>query len=867
MSNLQKNISPPKLGRWFLSKFINKGIGYQVVGDFDELFYEILNEKGETSAKLWYWLQIIKSFPSFIKDNFFWGGVMFKNYLKISLRNFQRQKGYVAINIIGLAIGIACSILIFMYVQFELSYDTYHDDAENIYRVCKSRKTEAQLDLFAPNVIEVAPTLKELYPEVIAYGRIGTRGTPRVRYQDKYYIENKVMLADAGIFDIFKIDFLKGDKKTALVRPFTAVITKGIAQKYFGAENPIGKVMMLDTTAYEITAVVQDSPPNTHLKYTMLVYLDINHMGPYQFPWQGWHGMNYIKLRDGVDAAEFENKIRDLPHRFIGEELKANGIEFTLFLQKITDIHFYSNLKWEAEPPGNQTYVYIFGVVGIFILLIACFNFMNLATARSAKRACEVGVRKVIGAQRRQLITQFMSESFLMVFIAIIMAMILIVISLQAFNSLVESNYSISDFLSLQMLIFFTVLLLSVTFIAGSYPAIFLSRFKPAAVLGGDIRKGAGGSLIRKILVIGQFAISLILIIAALIFYNQMKYMLNTKLGFDKDQKLVLEFNRSMLNLETYEAVKNEFKQNHYVKGATFSSSVPGRWMYLWHMWPYGMQDTKDQMLNCFQVDYDFLKDYKIELAAGRSFDKEKGIDQPGSVCILNEAAVKAYGFSNQEALTHQINRQSNQIIGVAKDFHFRGLQEEIAPLLMFLMVEDFRYLTLSVDTENLTETMVFVESTYKRLCPEELYVYFFLDQDFNLQYQSELKLGKVFGVFTFLGIFIACLGLFGLASFLAEQKTKEIGIRKVLGASISKVVLMLNKEFIKWVLISNLLAWPIAYFAVRYWLQDFAYRIDIGWAPFLFAAIIVVVIAFVTVSYQSLKAAKSNPVDSLKYE
>ena len=867
MSTEYENISPPKFGRWLLSKLINKGIGYQIVGDFDELFNEIVKEKGIASASIWYWLQIIKSFPSFIKDNLFWGITMFKNYMKITLRSFQRQKGYTAINILGLAIGIACSIFIFMYVQFELSYDTYHDDAENIYRVCKSRKTETQLDLFAPNVIEVAPTLKELYPEVIAYGRIGTRGTPRVRYQDKYYIEDKVMLADEGIFDILKTNFVEGDKQTALVRPFTTVITKGIAEKYFGSEDPVGKMLMLDTTAYEVTAVVEDCPPNTHLKYSMLIYLDPDNMGPWHAPWQGWNGMNYIKLRDDVDVAEFENKIHDLPHRYIGEELAQNGIEFTLFLQKITDIHFYSNLKWEAEPPGNPTYVYIFGIVGIFILLIACFNFMNLATARSSKRSCEVGVRKVVGAQRRQLVTQFMSESFLMVVIAIALAMIFIILSLPSFNDLVQSNYSISDFISLRLLMFFAVLLLSVTFIAGSYPAIFLSRFKPAVVLGGNIRKGASGSLIRKILVIGQFAISLILIIAAMIFYNQMKYMLNTNLGFDKNQKLVLEFNRSMLNLDTYEAVKNEFKQNHYVKGATFSSSVPGRWMYLWHMWPYGMQDTKDQMLNCFQVDYDFLKDYKIEIAAGRSFDREKGTDQPGSVCILNEAAVKAYGFTNREALTHQINRENNQIIGVAKDFHFRGLQEEIAPLLMFLMVEDFRYLTLSVDTDNLNETMAFVESTYNRLCPEELFVYFFLDQDFNLQYQSELKLGKVFGVFTFLGIFIACLGLFGLASFLAEQKTKEIGIRKVLGASISKVVVMLNKEFIKWVLVSNIIAWPVAYFAVSYWLQDFAYRINISWTPFLFASLIVLLIAIVTVSYQSLKAAKSNPVDSLKYE
>ncbi len=794
---------------------------------------------------------------------------MFKNYLKIAFRNLYKHKWYSFSNILGLATGIACCIFILLYVQFELSYDRYHEDADRIYRVAKSRKTQAKHDLLAANVIEVASTLKERFPEVVSTGRIGNRGAVRIRAKEQLFVEEKIMLADAGIFDILSIPFIYGDPHSALVRPNSLVLTKHIARRYFGDENPLGNSVTVyteeDTVISEITGVVEDCPPNTHISFNILKFLDVNNMGPWQRPWNGWHGMNYIKLAEGVDLEEFENKIRRLPHEFIGEQLEKEGIEFTLFLQPITDIHLHSNLSWEAESNGNSLYVYIFSSVGIFILLIACMNFMNLSTARSANRAKEIGMRKIVGAHRRQLVSQFLGESIIITLLAILAAILSVVsFIMPQFNSLAGTQFSLIDILKPIMLMGILAFILIIGVAAGSYPAFFLSAFRPTAVIKGSFKEGARGVLMRKILVVGQFAISITLIIGTLLFLQQLNYMKNQHLGFDKEQKLIIEFDRSLMNPDNYKAVKAEFLKHPSILSTTFSSSVPGRWMYFWTLWPAGERETNSQMVNAFQVDEDFFNEYNIEMVAGRAFDH--GMDNIGY--IINEAAVQSFGWDRPEqALTHHINRVSRPIIGVMKNFHYRGLQNRVEPVGIFFMHEDFRYLTMKVKTENLDETTAFIEETHKKLFPDALYDYFFLDTDFDLQYRSEERLARIFSVFSFLGIFIACLGLFGLASFMAEQRTKEIGIRKVLGATVAKIVLMLSGEFTKWVLLANVIAWPLAYFAMGKWLQDFAYRIEIGFLPFIISSVLALMIALVTVSYQSIKAGRANPVDSLKYE
>ena len=578
--------------------------------------------------------------------------------------------------------------------------------------------------------------------------------------------------------------------------------------------------------------------------------------------------MNYIKLAEGVDADLFQEKIRYLPHQYIGKELEEQGVEFSLIMQPIRDIHLYSHLNWEAEASGNPLYVRIFIGVGLLILLITCMNFINLTTARSANRAGEVGMRKVVGAQRRQLIGQFLGESVLLAAIAMVFSCFFVMLLLPAFNNLLGAKFSWAHMLNPAIVLSLCGIMLFLGVIGGSYPAFFLSAFKPSAVLRGSLRAGTKGVLMRKILVVGQFAISITLIIGTILFEQQLNYMKNTDLGFDKEQKLVIEFDRSIITPSTYESVKTEMLKHPSITGATFSSSVPGRWMYLWQMWPYGERDTNSQLINCFQVDYDFLHEYDIELVAGRYFQKEMGTDQPGVGNILNEAAVRTFGWNSvEEVLGKDITDENSPVIGVVKDFHFRGLQNKVEPLLMFVMVEDFRYISLTVNTENLSETLAFIDQKYQELYPNTIYEYFFLDKDFDMQYWAEEQIGKIFSIFTFFGIFIACLGLLGLASFVAEQRTKEIGIRKVLGASVSGIVVMLSREFVKWVLLANIIAWPLAWLGMNYWLRDFAYRIDITITPFIVSGLLALIIAFVTVSVQTFKAGRANPVQSLNYE
>lgn len=799
---------------------------------------------------------------------------MLRNYMIVTFRRMARQKGYTFVNITGLAAGIACSIYILLYLQFELSYDSYHPDAERVYRVASSARTKNQeANVMAACVTAVAPALKERFPEVEAAGRAGSWRQPRVRYKDNYFQEDGLYMADPGLFDVLSIPFISGDPATALNRPNGLVLTQSIAEKYFGDEDPVGKFLLLDTVAFQVTGVVKDSPRNTHLKFKMLGsmetlktfqdFRELNHN-----PWNGWHCKTYIRLKDGTDAGAFEDKIRRLPHEFNDEELKKKGRENTLFLQPIGDIHLYSNLKWEAEPPGNVNYLYTFGITGLIILLIAGINFVNLSTARSVQRAGEVGIRKVAGASRPQLFRQFMSEFFLTVLIAVCAGVLIVTVTLPLFSQLIEIPFTAAELFKPEVLLYLTALLIVISLSAGIYPALYLSSFQPVTVMKGFLRKGGRGAQVRKILVVGQFAVATVLIIGMAVFHKQLGFMQNRYLGFDKEQKLVLEFNREYLNLNTYQSVKNELLAHPSVLGATFSSSVPGRWMYYWRMYPAGEEATNARAVNCFQTDYDFFKQYNIPFVTGRDFNKQLTGDRPGRAWIINEAAVDAFGWkSPEDALAKNINRPDNPVIGVVKNFHYRGLQSPIEPLMMFLMTDDFRYLTLTVSTDNLDGTMAFVEKTYRKACPGELYQFFFLNDDFNKQYQSEQRLGRLFGIFTALGIFIACLGLFALASYMAEQKTKEIGIRKVLGATVSQIVVMFSKDFIKWIIIANVIAWPLAYYASGLWLENFAYRTETGAAVFILSGIVTLFIALATVSYQSLKAAYSNPVESLRYE
>ena len=794
------------------------------------------------------------------------------SYLRLAFRKMKRQKGYSFINIVGLAAGIACFLLILLFIQFELGYDTYHKDVDRIFRVESIRKSQRGMSQFAGAPPALGPILKTDFPQVEYSSRLNHLRPVTVTVKDKMFKEERLRNVEPDIFNIFHIPFVKGNPSTALERSNTLVLTETLARRYFGDEDPIGKSIKIETILwrtnspfYEVTGIVKDPPANTHFKYGILISWKTIENSDHTTSWGG--GLTtYIKLRKGVDPNKFEEMVTRVAMDYMGEYLRNLGSEFAAKLTPIRKIHLYSHLDDELEPPGNSLYITIFSGIALFILLIASLNFINLSTARSANRAGEVGIRKIVGSHRRQLIGQFIGESTLMAFIALVIAVGLTLTVLPGFNQIVQTQYSYKEFMKPEMMLFYTLIILAVGVIAGLYPALFLSAFKPANVLRGALRSGARSGRIRKILVVVQFAMSITLIIGSMIFYSQFTFMKNRNLGINIDQKLIIDLqeNRDRINPDNSASIKQEFLEFSDVDGATFASSVPGRWRYKWRLWPTGEQEDNNQLINCMQVDQDFLKEFGLTIIAGRWHD-EKSVS---SRIILNETAVKAYGWrSTEEALSKTFMSDKVQVLGVIKDYHFTGLQNQIEPLALFNIRDDYVYLILTLNTADLNQTLSKIEKKYQELFPNKLYQFFFLDEDFAEQYRSEERLGKIFNLFTMLGILIACLGLFGLASFMAEQKTKEIGIRKILGASTSKIVILLSREFTRCVLIANLIAWPVAYLAAHRWLQEFAYRIKPGAFQFVLSGALALLIALITVSWQSIKAALANPSDSLRYE
>jgi putative ABC transport system permease protein len=796
---------------------------------------------------------------------------LFWNYLKVTLRKIRRHKAYSVINIVGLATGIICCLFILLYVNFELSFDNFHKDVDRIYIVGQDRKSEAGRELVGGNFPLLAPTLKERYPQVEAAGRINQGWISQVKYKDKVFKEEALWDADPGIFEVLTIPFIQGNPKTALERPNTAVMTELYASKYFGDENPLGETFSIGEKEYEVTGIVQDPPPNTDFAYKIIKSWKTIEMED-EDHWRTWHpGIAatgcLVKLGESVDALDFEEQIQKIPYEFCGEELDKRGLDYKFFLLSLKKHHRVTLSGDQIKSSSSLIYVYIFSAVGLLILLIACMNYMNLATARSANRAIEVGMRKVVGANRRQIVRQFLGESLLLVSIALVIAIALVQIFLPQFNRLALTQFTSQSLFHPEIIIGVILLLLIVSLGSGSYPSFFLSAFKPISVLRGTLKSGSKGAFMRKVLVVGQFVISIALIICTLIIYKQIIYMKNKPLGFDKEQKLVITLRGWEMITDKYETVKNEFLQHPAVLNATASSGVPGSMINRTWIFPFGEQDSKGQAFRSLRCDHDFTEVYGLEFVAGRPFNKNIQSDTYETF-IINESGVKAFGWNSpEEALGKELWDRRYPVIGVVKDYHWWGLQRSIEPMIMRIVPDLFRSISLTVNTADMQRTLAFLERKYGELFPGDLFEYFFVDTNFDIQYRSEERLSQIFQVFTTLGIFIACLGLLGLASFIAEQRTKEIGIRRVLGASVSQVIVLLSKEFTKWVLIANFIAWPLAYIAARKWLQNFAYRMSVGVELFIFSATLALIIALCTVGFQAIKAAIANPVDSLRYE
>ncbi len=798
---------------------------------------------------------------------------MLKNYLKIALVNLRNHKAFASINILGLAIGIACSILITAYVLHELSYDRFHKKADRIYRLRSDLKISGDHLNIPKSSPPMAEYLVKNYPEVLDAVRIRSLGKMPVRYRDKLHYEDRLFLADHSVFEIFTFPLTEGDPRTALETAYSVVITEDMAKKYFGEEDPIGKVLSINNQwDFTVRGIVQNVPQNSHWTFNMLCSFE-TYARENKRDMQNWLSINnytYILLRDGYDYKQLEQKFPEMIEKHAGQLLKYVKGELALFLQPLTSIHLHSNLMQEISGNGNIAYVYIFSAIAVFILAIACINFMNLSTARSANRAQEVGMRKVLGADRCRIIRQFLTESMFYSMIALAAALLLVDLALPLFRSLSGIELSINYIKSPWLIPGLLGLTVLVGLAAGSYPAFFLSAFQPARVMKGLFESGTAGSRFRSVLVIVQFSISVVLIVGTIIVSNQLHYMKNKKLGFHKEQTVVVPISDES-TLESLRPLKEDLKSHARVLSVAASSHVPGETTYVNPFVPEGFTLEQMQYMGELYVDHDFIPTMGIEIVAGRNFSEDLQTDWDES-CIINETAAKKFGWDNPIGKTiHELSRSKKLnkriVIGVVKDFHIESLHKQISPLFISSTTHIFNSLSIRIGSEKIPETIAFLRDKMSEWDPYRPFEYVFLDDSFDAQYRAEERLSSIFSYFSLLAIFIACLGLFGLASFTAEQRTKEIGIRKVLGASVPGIVVLLSKEFTKWVLVANAIAWPVAYFFLSRWLQGFAYRMNITFLTFVFAGLISLAIALGTVSYQALRAATSNPVNSLRYE
>jgi len=794
---------------------------------------------------------------------------MLLNYFKVAFRSLWRRKTFSLINILGLAVGITACFLIFMYVRFETSFDNFHTKADRIYRIVDDVITPTETIHSGLSQSPIAINVKKDFPEVEDAVRI-TPESFLVRIGDKKYQEDHSVLADSTLFNIFDFPLIAGDKKTALRDPMSIVLSESFAKKYFGKEDAMGKQVLLSGKAIpsKVTGIMKDIPANSQIVADMFVSIS-SWQQLYDRPtsdseWTNHNHYAFLLLKPHTNAKSLEAKFPDFMERHDGRQMKELQMYYTLFLEPLRDIYLKS--KRGGMVNGSMSNVYIFSVIAIFILVIACINFINLTTARSAERAKEVGIRKVVGAVRSQLARQFLSESVVICLLSFVIAIALCAILLPLFNNLAGQEISKGIFsqpLAILSLFLFTIALGA---IAGLYPSLVLSSFKPVSVLKGRFSTGSKGMLLRRILVVSQFTISIVLIIATIVVYKQINYMRNQELGFSKDQQVVIFTN--------YDKNKDVFKQSLSdipgVKSTTFSVCVPGGDPYSAYTKIQNKKGEMQQMnIDYYSVDFDFINQFGLKMVAGRPFSREFTTDT-GQAMILNEAAAKMLGYGTpQESIGRKFAQWGREgtIIGVLKNFHSKSLQTEIKPMVMRIEPYGWGTISIKVDAANLPKTLAAIEAKWKSNIPNRPFQYEFLDESFNKQYRSEERFGKLFFNFAVLAIFISCLGLLGLASYSTILRTREIGVRKVLGASVSSIVNLLSVDFIKQVLIAFAIAIPVAWWGMTAWLNDFSYRTQLAWWVFAAAGITAVLIAFCTISFQAIRAAIENPVKSLRTE
>lgn len=806
---------------------------------------------------------------------------MWKNYIKIAWRNLVRHKAFSVINIAGLAIGMAACLLILQHVIFELSYDKMHSKADRIYRVRQDRYNEGELSTqWAGGAYAVGNSFKEAFDEIETYVKLVKRREMIVEGPDNEQVKIKrVFYATHDFFKVFSFQLTKGNPGTALEEPNKAVITQEMASKLFGSTDPIGKTIQVNRQqVLQVSGVVEDFPENSHLHADMLVSYStfVKDVGPNNNPetaWQ-WDGcLTYLLLRPNTDPKALEAKFPPLVEKFAGEDFKLYNASATYLLQPLRSIHLYSHYMEEAEPNGDGNAVYLLLAIAFFIVVIAWVNYINLATARAINRAKEVGVRKAVGSLRGQLIRQFMFESILLNGLAVGVALVLLSLAMPLFNQLSGLHLTLSLLAETKFWLPLLGLFVLGTFFSGLYPAFVLSAYKPVVVLKGQMVNTRQGSLLRKGLVVFQFSASLFLLVGTLTVFRQIQFMRSQSLGLSIEQTLVINppiIKTDSTFLQQSMAFKQELLQVPGIRSVSASTTVPGQAVD-WNAGGIRLQGTDESegtQYRVIGVDYDYVKTFGMKLIAGRDFSKEFGSDNQG--VIFNKMGIRQLGFEQpEEAIGKKIEfwGETMTVVGVVENFHQQSLREAYEPLILQLIPDVRGPIAVKLSSAELSSTLVALQDNWKRFFPANPFEYFFLDDHFNEQYQADQRFGQVFGFFTILAMLVACLGLFGLASFMTVQRTKEIGVRKVLGASVGQILQLLYREFAILVLIAFLVATPLAWYAADRWLQTYAFRTELSWMLFVPPFLLVLMIALLTVSFQSIRAALANPVKSLRSE
>ena len=796
---------------------------------------------------------------------------MLGSYIKTAFRNLKRQKTYSFINVSGLTAGITCFILIFLYIDYEFSFDKHQENYEQIYRVNLIQNLSDRTLKTSYTQVPLFKVLKDEIPEIINSARFTSIKKPMISYKNNRFYEDRTAFTDVSTFEIFSIPIKYGDKKTALKDKYTVCLSEGLAKKYFGSINPINKTIKLNNKIdLLVTGIIQNPPENSEFKYDILISFqtmeDIEG-SRYMTNWISHNVETYFLLADNVSLQEVETKINNVFRKHYKGTAKS-----TLQLEPLKNIHLYS----EFSSYGDIKYIYIFSIIGVFIIIIASINFVNLSTARSLQKMREVGIRKVIGSNRFQLIIQFLTEFLVLLLISLIISILLVSVFLPAFRTLTGYELKFPHMLSVKFLILSSAIVILTGLLSGIYPALFLSRNTPVTALKNLNNCSSKRSGHRKILVISQSTISVILIICTVIVSKQLHFIRSKDLGFQKEQILVivsrgLDFKR---NIETF---KHELKIHPDILCAAGSMDLPSNIVGYNYITRDGDQNDDKLLLMQSKVDYDFLDTYKIRIIDGRNFSRDfpsdllNYSDHNAGAVLINEEAVRKIGW--KEPVGKRIiqvygdEKYDLNVVGVIKDFHFESLKNDIKPLSLFLRPKNSQFISVRINTKNIQNTIQYIRQQWDQYNPEFEFEYFFLDDDFDGMYSSEVKAGKILKYFTFLAVFISCLGLFGLASHMAEKRTKEIGIRKVMGASMTNINILLSKDFLKPVLISNIIAWPAAYFFITRWLQNYAYRTTINLSTFFLASTVAAIISILTVSFQTIKVSLINPADTIKHE